>query len=120
MNRNYPAEIEADAIYLAQVAAERDAAKQHLEEIEDQISAEVIARKNDNGKPYYSNETLRGIHIRERCRQSGTYKNWEKQLEAKEAARVLVGAKLERLRNEFSVWKIEERRRIAEMEAVSG
>lgn len=117
MNRDYPKEIEEKAILLSNITLERDAAREALNLVEDRIAFDVITAKDSSGKPQFSNETLRGIAIRETCASSDEHSDLKASVERLEVLKTQAAARLERMRNEFSKWKIEERARIAEMEA---
>lgn len=115
--KHYPAEIEERAIYLSNITLEREMAKDRLQALEDQITYDVLTEKDGNGKPSYSNDTLRGIAIRHRFAASDTWNKLKGDIESLDVLKVEATVRLERVRNEFSQWKIEERARIAEMEA---
>lgn len=112
-----PEEIEKRAIHLFNITLERDAERARLNAYEDSIAYDVITERDSNGKPQHSNETLRGIEIRKRQRESVTWLELDSKVQSLEILRIEATARLERVRNELSVWKIEERARIAEMEA---
>lgn len=117
--KSYPQEIEERAIYLSNVTLVRDAARESLQAIEDQITYDVIVERDSNGKPLYSNDALRQIAIRHRCAASQEYKDLKGSVESLEVLKTQAMLGLERVRNEFSQWKIEERLRIAGIEAES-
>lgn len=116
MTTDHPIEIEKRAIYLSNVTLERDAIRERLQIVEDRITYDVLTERDGNGKPLHSNDALRGIAVRERLLASTEWLKLKADVEAVEVLRVEATARLERSRNEFSKWKIEERARIAEME----
>jgi hypothetical protein len=117
--RNYPQEIEEKAILLSNITLERDAARESLNAVEDRIAFQIIMEKDASGKPAHSNDTLRGIAIRAECASSDEHGDLKASVERLEVLRVEATVRLERVRNEFSQWKIQERARIAELEAES-
>jgi hypothetical protein len=121
MTRNYPAEIEEQSIALAKITRRRDEAAEARQQVEDAITFEVIREIDPvTGKPSYTNDTMRGIAIRERCNASGSYQQWNDILREAELNRAEAAARLERLRGEFSMSKIERRERVAAIEAAIG
>jgi hypothetical protein len=116
--RNYPQEIEDQAIALTRLTSERDAAQRELEFITDGITRAVLADVDETtGKPRYSNDKARELAIRERCRLSVAWTEADERLRLAELARAGSQARLERLRGEFSESKLARRERIVNMEA---
>ena len=108
------------AIYVAELTQELNAARDELQQIEDVVTTYVLGERDSAGKPGFPNETSRAIEIRSRCRHLASWRAAKDKLDAKELLKAMEAARLELRRNEFAVWKIERRREIAEMEAVSG
>jgi hypothetical protein len=118
MKRDYPAEIEEQSIALDQITRRRDEAREKMEEVTDEIAAEVLRETDpDTGKLRHSNDKARELAIRERQRASGEYQKWAQVLQTAEFERAQGSARLERLRGEFSISKIERRERIAAIDA---
>src|SRR5262245_50578896 len=114
-----PEAIEQKAIYCAELAQERDREQAKLQEIEDMVTVEILGQRDSSGKPVYSNETSRAIAIRQMCRDLGGWRQCKDKLEALELDLAMHRAELERLRGEFSAWKLEHRRLTAEMETAN-
>lgn len=114
-----PEDIEKQAIYCAELTQERDRAQTKLQEIEDMVTTNVLGERDGSGKPVYSNETSRAIAIRQTCRDLAVWNRAKEELDAKELLKAMEQARLEKYRNQFAQWKIEQRKAIAAMEAVA-
>jgi hypothetical protein len=118
MNQNYPEEIESAAKDVAGLTALRDVAREDLEEITDKITGEVLAATDPiTGKPSFTNDRARDLAIRERCRASEEWRERSRRTEEAELKRAEAAARLERLRGEFSLQKLERRERVAAIDA---
>lgn len=115
---NYPAEIEAAALELAQINQRiRDYQRAQIA-LDDSISFEVLfAVSPETNKPLFTNDAQRAIAIRDRQRNSEPYQTLQKNLDAAEMSRALATAKIERLRGEFATWKLLKRAEITERES---
>lgn len=121
MKRNYPQEIEEQAIALEQITRRRDEAREKMEEVTDLITRDVLNMVDaETGKLRFTNDKARDLAIRERQRASGEYQKWATIAANAEISRAEAAARLERLRGEFSLSKIERRERIAAIDAAIG
>lgn len=119
--KNYPELIEEQSIALTRITERRDQAHNHLEAITDEITREVLAETDpETGKPRHTNDKAREIAIRERQRASGEYQTWATIEREAKTDHAEASARLERLRGQFSLSKIERRERIAAIEAAIG
>lgn len=114
-----PEDIEKQAIYVAELTQERNEAQDELQEIEDMVTTNVLGERDSAGKAVYSNETSRAIAIRQTCRDLASWRQAKDKLDAKELLKAMELARLEKYRNQFAQWKIEQRKAIAAMEAVA-
>ena len=116
----YPAQIEAQVLELARVTRQRDLAKDDLDVLSDEITKEVLLTvEPTTGKLIFTNDKSRDIEIRKRQRESNDWITALNKYESEEGDRVHCAAILERLRGDFSVWKIEKREAIATLEAAA-
>lgn len=120
MMTDYPQKIESLAVELARLTTIRDDAREALEEVTDEITSAVLRTvEPTTGKPLYTNDKAREIEIRKRQRESEEWQTAANRLERTEHDRSIAAAILERIRGEFSVWKIERREAIAAAEATA-
>lgn len=111
---NYPAEIEGTALDLAILNARIHDIARLIQQADDAIAFDVLfAVDPQTGKPLFSNEAQRSIAIRDKQRADQNWCELAKEMDAAEMNRARLSAKLERLRGEFSTWKILKRAEIA-------
>lgn len=116
--RNYPQEIEEQSNSHAAITKLVTEAKARMEEVTDAITHGVLTETDrDTGKPAFTNDKARELAIRERQRASGEYQRLAEMVMHLELDRAAASARLERLRGEFSLLKIERRERIAAIDA---
>lgn len=115
----YPERIETAALALAALGFEIDDAKHAIGQIEDSILAEILTATNEAGKPLFSNETARAIELRIRLTTDAPWLRLDKLKRELEKTRAYRQVELERLRNEFAVWKLERRAELAAVELLN-
>lgn len=111
--RTYPEQIEDAALEHFRLSTELDDIRFDLGQITDPITADVAS---DNA---YKNDTARKAEVKLRLADSVDYARLDKLLRETERYRVEVTARLERLRGEFSLYKLAWRERIARLESAN-
>lgn len=113
--KDYPGQIEATLLELATTEREIEASRDILQTFEDEFLERVLKAQKE-GKPLYTNDHQRSAAIRDLQRQSENWQDENENLVTSERERRRLMAKLERLRGEFSIAKLERRAEIAAME----
>ena len=104
---DYPATIEQTLLNLRADQVELEDYCLQLAIIEDGITAEILAAKDEKDKPLFPNEQARGIELRARLRENTVWQRVDKSRRDAEYNKAKTLAQLERLRGEFKVSLIE-------------
>jgi hypothetical protein len=98
---NYPAEIEQARIDIVGLSERIAELTDEIGYLDDSFTKIVLEATIEGSKPKYSNETARGIAIRELQRESIAYRKHTLDLRLAQAEKSGAEARLERLRGEF-------------------
>lgn len=111
--RAYPAMIEAVALEIIAINQRIADYRSAVESLNDALTCEVVyAVSPETGKPIFTNEQQRSAAIRDRQRDDPRYQALVSNIQAAEQTRAVASTKAERLRNEFSILKLEMRREL--------
>ena len=105
--REHPQKIEELQIEIARVTAELQTVRDQIGNREALMTLEIVTARDDDGKPLYSNESLRAAALalaKEQSEELNSLKNREKALEQNRSE---FFARLERLRLEFKLFLLD-------------
>lgn len=106
--RDYPIKIEAESLKTIRLNERLADYRRAVEVINDSLTQEVIfAVDPTTGKPLFTNQEQRATAIRDRQREHQGLQSLLTNIEAVEKKKATLSARLERLRGEFSILKIE-------------
>lgn len=105
MHNNYPQKIDALNAELKSVKTRLDATRLALEARTEAIVQAVVMAKTPEGKPVFSNESLRSIEIKKRVAADPQCAIELSEIEALEEAHNLNVVLLQRAQNDYSAWK---------------
>ncbi len=110
---NYPTEIEQTVLELAECNRQSAELRERLAATESLIIQAIAAAKTPEGKPQFSNESVRAAELILRMRNDGEAVSLKEQIERGEMQRQQHLARLERLRGEFKIHLLERQAEIA-------
>ncbi|HXG66560.1 MAG TPA: hypothetical protein VNO70_15780 [Blastocatellia bacterium] len=105
--RDYPKEIEALSLELAEATSDLAAVREQMEVEEMETLSTILHARDEAGKPLYGNDKARDIARHRALRDSDTYRQYQLMERGLEARKAAIAAKLERLRKEFSIALLE-------------
>ncbi len=110
---NYPSDIEKTVLALAECNKRSAELRERLAATEAFITQDIAAAKTPEGKPQFSNESIRSAELTLRMRNDGEAVSLKEQIERGEMLRQQCLARLERLRGEFKIHLLERQAEIA-------
>lgn len=113
MNVNYPSEIEETVLALAECNRQSAELRERLAATEAIITQEIASAKTPEGKPQFSNESVRAAELTLRMRDDAEAASLKAQIERGEMQKQQHLARLERLRGEFKFALVERQAEIA-------
>lgn len=114
---NYPTEIEKTVLALGECNRQSAELRERLAATEAIIAQDIAAAKTLEGKPQFSNESVRAAELILRMRDDAEAVSLKSQIEQGEMQKQQHLARLERLRGEFKLALVE---RQAEIAAING
>ncbi|HXG64619.1 MAG TPA: hypothetical protein VNO70_05900, partial [Blastocatellia bacterium] len=105
--RDYPKEIEALSLELAEATSDLAAVREQMEVEQTETLATVLYARGEDGKQLYRNDRARDVAVFRALRESDTYRQYRLMERGCEARKAAIAAKLERLRKEFQLAAIE-------------
>ncbi len=100
---NYPSEIEKTVLALAECNRQSAELRERLAATESVITQDIAAAKTPEGKPQFSNESVRAAELTLRMRDDTEAADLKAQIERGEMQKQQYLARLERLRGEFKL-----------------
>jgi len=116
---NYPSEIEKTVLALAECSRQSAELRERLAATEAIIIQDITGAKTPEGKPQFSNESVRAAELTLRMRDDGEAANLKEQIERGEMQRQQHLARLERLRGEFKLALVERQAEIVALASPS-
>ena len=116
---NYPSEIEKTVLTLAECSRQSAELRERLAATEAIIIQDITVAKTSEGKPQFSNESVRAAELTLRLRSDEEATNLRQQIEQGEAQKQRHLARLERLRGEFKLYLVERQAEIATATSMS-
>jgi len=116
---NYPSEIEKTVLALAECNRQSAELRERLAATEAIVTQDIAAAKTPEGKPQFSNESVRAAELTLRLRSDEAATNLRQQIEQGEAQKQRHLARLERLRGEFKLALIERQAEIVALASPS-
>ena len=110
---NYPSEIEKTVLTLAECSRQSAELRERLAATEAIVTQDIAAAKTPEGKPQFSNESVRAAELTLRMRNDPEAVSLKEQIERGEMQRQQHLARLERLRGEFKIALLERQSEIA-------
>lgn len=116
---NYPELIENTALELGEVQREAAEQRERLAEIESILTLEIAGAKSPEGKPLYSNDSVRSAELILSLRGNEDAAQIKGLLERTDERKTRLQAHLERLRGEFKLYLVERQAEIATATSMS-
>ena len=116
---NYPSDIERTVLELAECNRQSAELRERLAATESLIIQDIAAAKTPEGKPQFSNESVRAAELTLRMRADAESADIKAQIERGEMQKQLHLARLERLRGEFKLYLVERQAEIATATSMS-
>lgn len=110
---NYPSDIEKTVLELAECNRQAAELRERLAATEAIIIQDIAAAKTAEGKPQFSNESVRAAELTLRMRDDAEACDLKQQIERGETQKQQHLARLERLRGEFKIHLLERQAEIA-------
>ena len=116
---NYPSDIEKTVLVLAECNRQSAELRERLAATEAVIIQDIAAVKTPEGKPQFSNESVRAAELTLRMRDEAEATDIKAQIERGEMQKQQHLARLERLRGEFRLYLVERQAEIAAATSLS-
>ncbi len=110
---NYPSEIEKTVLELSECNRQSAELRERLAVTESLIIQDIAAAKTPEGKPQFSNESVRAAELNLRMKDDGDTADLKAQIERGEMQKQQHLARLERLRGEFKIYLLDRQAEIA-------
>jgi len=110
---NYPSDIEKTVLELAECNRQSAELRERLAATESLIIQDIAVAKTPEGRPQFSNESVRAAELTLRMRDDAEATDIKAQIERGEMQRQQHLARLERLRGEFKIHLLERQAEIA-------
>jgi hypothetical protein len=104
---NYPSDIEKTVLALAECNRQSAELRELLAGTEAIIIQDIAAARTPEGKPQFSNESVRAAELTLRMRADAEASDLKQQIERGEMQKQQHLARLERLRGEFKIYLLE-------------
>lgn len=112
----YPEQIETTQLEFNHLCRQLERLRDDYQEISDNLLLLILGATGEDGKLKYTNETARNLAFRRLTIADNLFLTLREKIQLAETAKSTISAKLERLRGQFSVAKLEKRMEIVKTE----